>query len=389
MPQALLPASAQAFAPRSGPTIVLGNRVETWLTHSLKRINRVKRPLNSVSQHYRCLTETLSGPAALWTLSSLMLPKAPDAELKKDSNPLIEAIFNYQLIHVEAYVVHVDMVSQNEVAFKLTQDSIDALIDYHKDIYSVDVAANTWDWSEKEQQLKKLQQDFVQAINRYVYRTHVRALEGLEDDGAGELLEGRSEEVKNAIMGLFLPLLPPPPRIEYVHPFAAQQHQMHDPNQWWQQQQQQPIHSPNDMQGLPMEPWRVLGSTPSPSATSAPESMSNWSGMGFNNDNTAVTSPTSAYSQHTSPSPFAQHSQPVYEQPNFTQASQDSYTETTQGMTSAEDFFSQSVMTPASLPMPSVLAGQCGASAGPLGGYADNYGWGNGNQMMQPFQISI
>ncbi|KAG9977152.1 hypothetical protein KCU78_g22370, partial [Aureobasidium melanogenum] len=59
MPLQLLPASAAAFAPRSAPTIVLGSRVETWLTQTLKRISRVKRPLNSVPQHYRFLTETL------------------------------------------------------------------------------------------------------------------------------------------------------------------------------------------------------------------------------------------------------------------------------------------------------------------------------------------
>lgn len=386
MPLAILPASAQAFAPRSGPTIVLGNRVETWLTHSLKRINRVKRPLNSVSQHYRCLTETLSGPSALWTLASLMLPKAPDADLKRDSNPLVEAIFNYQLIHVEAYVVHVDMVSQNEVAFKLTQDSIDALIDYHKDIYSVDVAANTWDWSEKEVQLKKLQQDFVQAINRYVYRTHVRALEGLEDDGAGELLEGRSEEVKNAIMGLFLPLLPPPPRIvDVVHPYGAPQ-MMHDPGHWWQGQH---VSAHHEMQVPPMEPWRVLGSTPSPTMTSGAESMASWPSMGFHSEtyqnDTAVTSPASAYSQ-----PSYEQAQQPQSQPDFTtQASHEGYTETSQ-MTTADQYYSpEPVMSPmSSMPLPSVIAQQCGASAGPLGGF-DSYPWGNSNPMMQHYPISI
>jgi len=107
-----------------------------------------------------------------------MLPKAPDSELRKDSNPLIEALFNYQLIHIEAYVVHVDMVSQNEVAFKLTPETIESLVEYHKDIYSVDTAASTWNWSEKEIQLKKLQDDFVQAANRFVYRTNAIALEG-------------------------------------------------------------------------------------------------------------------------------------------------------------------------------------------------------------------
>src|SRR5947207_2458134 len=137
MPTVLLPASAAAFAPRSSPNVVLNSRVEPWLTATLKRVNRVKRPLNNVAQHTRCLTETLSSSNAIWTLCSIMLPKAPDSELRRDDNPLVEALFNYQLIHMEAYVVHVDMVSQNEVAFKLTPETIESLIDYHKDIYSV------------------------------------------------------------------------------------------------------------------------------------------------------------------------------------------------------------------------------------------------------------
>ncbi len=110
MPLQLLPASAQAFAPRSAPTSVLNSKVEPWLTQTLKRINRVKRPLNSIPQPSRCRKETRSGVGAIWTLASLMLPKQPDSELRRDPNPLVEALFNYQLIHVEAYVVHVDMV---------------------------------------------------------------------------------------------------------------------------------------------------------------------------------------------------------------------------------------------------------------------------------------
>ena len=148
-----------------------------------------------------------------------MLPRAPASELRVDPNPLVEAMFNYQLLHIEAYVVHVDMVSQHEVAFKLTTETIDGLVEYHRDIFSVDASANTWDWPEKETHLKKLQDDFIQAVNRYVFRTGVRALEGLEEDGAGELLEGRSDNVKNALTGLFLPLLPPPPRmVDVIHP---------------------------------------------------------------------------------------------------------------------------------------------------------------------------
>ena len=209
MPISLLPASAAAFAPRSNVKVVLVSQVEPWLTQTLKRVRTVRRSLNNVQQHTGFLTEILSKSSAMWSLCSIIVPKAPDSELRKDSNPLVEALFNYQLIHIEAYVVYVDMVSQHEVAFKLTSKTIEALIKYHKDIYSVDVSASTWEWAEKEQQLKKLQDRFVQAVNRYVFRTGAKALEGLEEDGAGELLEGRGEDVKSAIMGLFLPLLPP------------------------------------------------------------------------------------------------------------------------------------------------------------------------------------
>src|ERR1700753_3702667 len=106
MPTILLPASAAAFAPRGNCNIVLNTKVEPWLTATLKRINKIKRPLNSVPQHTRCLTETLSSPNAIWSLCSIMVPNAPESELRQDPNQLVEAINNYQLLHIEAYVVH-------------------------------------------------------------------------------------------------------------------------------------------------------------------------------------------------------------------------------------------------------------------------------------------
>jgi hypothetical protein len=336
MPISLLPASAQAFAPRSPPTIVLNSKVEQWLTQTLKRINKIKRPLNSVPQHQRCLTETLSGDAAIWSLCSIMLPRKPDSELVRDSNPLVEAMFNYQLVYVDAYVVHVDMVSQHEVVFKLTQDSIDALVDYHKDIYSVDVSANTWSWPEKESQLKKLHDEFIQAVNRFVFRTGVRALEGLEEEGAGELLDGRSEDVKNAIMGLFQPLLPPPPRIvDVVRPTPI----LPSSNaavSWWTAA---PMTAPAP---APVEPWRVIPSTPSPtvSVCTIEPSQTYW-----------ASAPAMDVQL---PSPAPSYSQPAY------------------CTTSAEAYLSPPLTTAsvassiASLPLPSMLT-QCGSSAASSG----------------------
>lgn len=348
MPLQLLPASAQAFAPRSAPTIVLNSKVDPWLTQTLKRINRVKRPLNSIPQHFRCLTETLGGPLAMWSLASLMLPKAPDTELRRDSNPLVEALFNHQLIHLEAYVVHVDMVSQHEVAFKLTPDTIEALVDYHQDIYSLDAAANTWTWPEKDAQLKKMQDEFVQAANRFVFRTDVRALEGLEEDGAGELLEGRAEHVKAAIMNLFLPLLPPPPRIvDVIHPApilpnnAVQGH-------WWTPTTQ-PMSLPSS-HPMPVDMWKVLPSTPSPSATSCSDSQSNpfWPDP-------------SSLSHFQLPSPTPSFSQPIA----YTSAQ---YYNSPQGITAM----------PA---MPSMLPHNCAIDMS-MGGYSD-FGMSQGGFVAQ------
>jgi len=342
MPIQLLPASAQAFAPRSAPNIVLNSKVEPWLTQTLKRINKIKRPLNSVPQHMRCLTETLAGEAAIWSLTSLMLPKAADSELRKDDNPLMEALHNYQLVHIEAYVVHVDMVSQYEVAFKLTTDTIEALVDYHKDIYSVDVSANTWSWPEKDAQLKKMQEEFVQAANRFVFRTGARALEGLEEEGAGELLEGRSEDVKSQIMNLFLPLLPPPPRIvDVIHPAPLIQNQSAAVGGWWQPAQQ--LMTPHP---APIDSWQVLPSTPSPTATTCSDGPSNgfWHDNSFNN--AQLPSPTPSFSLPYTSAPTNFYSSPECMAP-----------------------------LPA-IPLPSMLPHHCGNDFG-MGGFND-FGWNQG-----------
>lgn len=330
MPAQLLPASAAAFAPRaSSVNVVLGSKIEPWLTQTLKRINRIKRPLNSVPQHQRCLTETLSSPNAIWTLASMMLAKAPETELRKDSNPLIEAIFNYQFIHLEAYIVHVDMVLRNEVAYKLTPDTIESLIEYHKDVHCVNAKANTYDWSEKETQCKKLHEDFIQAINKFVFRTHVSALEGLEEDGAGELLSGKSEEVKNAVANLMKPLLPPPPRIVDVIRQAPLLPS--SPASMWSQST-----APSAMPA-PVDSWKILPSSPSVASNSPDHSPSMWASMGMSE--CQIPSPPPAYSQ-----PYS-----------------------TAGLYYSAPLVSSPI--PA-FPLPSMLAPQCGINVG-----YNSFGW--------------
>lgn len=207
----LLPASAAAFAPRATHVnVVLGPKVETWLTHILKRIIRSRRPLNSVVKLQRCLTELLSSKTAVWNLTSLMVLRVPDNKLYRDPNPLIEALLNYRIIHLEAYIVHVDMVLENEVAFKLTSQSIEALIEYHREVYSVNISSSISSWPEMSTQIEELHKDFIHSINKFVYRTHVSVLEGLYEDGAGELLSEESEEIKMHILNLFRSVKQPP-----------------------------------------------------------------------------------------------------------------------------------------------------------------------------------
>ncbi|POS87096.1 hypothetical protein EPUL_001311 [Erysiphe pulchra] len=200
----LLPASAAAFAPRATHVnVVLGSKVESWLTQTLKRITRPRQLLNSAAKHQKCLTELLSSKTAVWTLTSVMVPRFSVIELYKDQNPLIEALLNYRIIHIEAYIVHVDMVLENEVAFKLTPQSIEALINYHKEVYSVNLFSSISPWPDMNTHKEELHKEFIHSINKFVFRTQVSVLEGLYEDGSGELLSEKSEVVKINILNLF------------------------------------------------------------------------------------------------------------------------------------------------------------------------------------------
>ncbi|KAI0389818.1 hypothetical protein F5Y17DRAFT_99431 [Xylariaceae sp. FL0594] len=333
MPPQLLPASAAAFAPRaSSVNVVLGSKVEPWLTATLKRINRVKRPLNSVPQHQRCLTETLSSPNAIWTLASLMLPKHPESEVQSDPD---SSTPSYSLIHIEAYIVHVDMVLRHEVAYKLTPDTIEALVEHHKDVFTVDAKAGQYDWPDKEKHAKKLHEDFVQAINKYVYRTKVNALEGLEEEGAGELLEGRSEDVKNSILALLRkPLLPPPPKmVDIVRQPPLLPSSPAGAAFWTPTTHSSGIPAPVDS-------WQVLPSSPAVTSSSTESTTPLWTNMALHE--LQLPSPTPSFSQ-----PFS----------------------------SAGMFYSSPMVAapiPA-LPLPSMLASHCGVNMG-YGGFG-GFGW--------------
>lgn len=380
MPPVLLPASAAAFAPRSPPNVVL-SRVEPWLTAALRRVNRVRRPLNNVNQHTRCLTDLLAEPTALWTLCSVMLPRAREAELVRDENRLVEAMFNYQLLQIEAYVVHIDMVSQNEVAFKLTADSIASLVDYHRDVYCADSAVNTWAWPGKDAQLRKLRDDFIQAANRFVYRTSAPVLEGLDEGGAGELLADRAADAKQAVLGLFVPLLPPPPRIiDVVRPTPLLMdpspppppQQGLAPEAWWQQLPASTTPAQPAPQQSPIDPWGMLPASPE-SMSAPPDALGNndnntWAAVSTTLGDTQLpspaSSPDSSYSNSFCDSP-PMYSTPLYYSP-------------------------PAPISTMPMMMPSMLVGaqQCGPTANLRGFWSDDT-FGPGSSLSLPYGTAI
>jgi hypothetical protein len=274
-------------------------------------------------------------------------------------------MFNYQMLYIEGYVVHVDMVSQHEVVFKLTQDTIDALVEYHKDIYSIDVKANTWSWPEKDSQLKKLQEEFIQAVNRYVFRTGVRALEGLEDEGSGELLDGRSDEVKQGILGLFQPLLPPPPRIvDVVRPPTILPSTTSAAGYWHHPASMAVVSAPimAPLQNLSAPPFRVLPSTPSPTISACTEpgsSQQYWPGTTATANNNNIDPVLQL------PSPAPSYSQPVS---GYVACSTDGdYLSPVTSIASLASTMGDAV---SSLPLPSMLSqAGCGPTAA-HGGFA-------------------
>ncbi|CEJ62896.1 hypothetical protein PMG11_11381 [Penicillium brasilianum] len=195
---ALLPSSAIAFAPRSPPHVVVNAMFPDWMKAKLKQVNRFRRPLNNSIQSALCLKTVLSQDNANWTLCSIMLPQG---------NVIDSLVF--QIIHIEAYVVHVDMVSRNEVAFKLCQHTIDALVDFHQRVFLVDAADNAKSLWAKEAKLQRLQEEFVDAVNKFAFWTKSEVLLGLEQDGSGELLVDMSEKAKEKVIDLFKPLILP------------------------------------------------------------------------------------------------------------------------------------------------------------------------------------
>ncbi len=192
----------------------------------------------------------------------------------------------------------------------------------------------------------------MQAVNRYVFRTGVRALEGLEEEGAGELLEGRGEDVKSAIMGSVPPAPSSttqdrrrcPPSRTSCSPALPDLQQLVGANS-------APSAQPHS---APIDAWRVVPSTPSPTIATCGEVQASHSGR---------TMGTLGFEAVQLPSPTPSFSQPCDASSPYTSSS---YYSPPPAVGSQSPPF----------PLPSVLAQQCGSSA--INAGYGGFGWDTG-----------
>lgn len=100
------------------------------------------------------------------------------------------------MIHINAHVVDVSIGLQHRnMIFKLSNEKIEALVGFYKDVYLVDYEANISSQSKKEAGLNELHENFVWAVNNFVFYTSTIALEKLDEIGTGMLSSDESETI--------------------------------------------------------------------------------------------------------------------------------------------------------------------------------------------------
>ncbi|KAK2036767.1 hypothetical protein LZ31DRAFT_433953, partial [Colletotrichum somersetense] len=181
----ILPSTTAPFAPRPSEVILaMGPNDDSWLEETLKQFKTKPLP-REFQQRKGRLTEILSSNSAIWTLASIMVPQSKLSSPQLDRDPPFDT---GEILHIEGHVDHINMVTDRSVIFKLTDDSINSIVAYHKNVKTTEGS----DLKEGDQ----LHQEFKQTINKFVHRAPISVMEMFEVDGSGELPCGETERVK-------------------------------------------------------------------------------------------------------------------------------------------------------------------------------------------------
>ncbi|KAL4403552.1 hypothetical protein CABS03_15004 [Colletotrichum abscissum] len=133
MTQVLLHTSVANCGSRTlAPIFDLGLTVQPWLTQTPQSVENQIESLDSAVHHQACIFKRLSTPRSIWYLACITVPNPSEPELRQSSNQDIERLSDFRLIHIKASIIHVDMRDRDEVAFKLTTESINTLVEHYE-----------------------------------------------------------------------------------------------------------------------------------------------------------------------------------------------------------------------------------------------------------------
>lgn len=141
-------------------------------------------------QQARFMQEVLSQEDAIWSLCDMPATTPTSSAMDGSGASAVAA-------HAKAYIVSIDMLSQDSVAFKLTSDTIEALVCLHRSTHSA--TANLASHGLAAHALEASVCHVATAVNAYTFCTSIRALEELGNDGRGRLQAHRSREVWNSL----------------------------------------------------------------------------------------------------------------------------------------------------------------------------------------------
>jgi hypothetical protein len=212
-----LPSTKQKSLPKLLPTpanrtvsrpIVVSWHDDRWLAGLLRQL-KTKSWHCTTAKHRGILEDLLGNKEASWTLAFITLPPRPgDVAL---NHPGLEATAT-TIVHIGGTIVFVDLVESQKVCFKLTEETIETLLDYYEKVHCPAITANMVNDSATDANVLVLKERFRQALEEFFFYTGKGCLMSTEDDGSGELCCTQPAKVKLAILALFKY---PPPRPKF------------------------------------------------------------------------------------------------------------------------------------------------------------------------------
>jgi hypothetical protein len=108
-------------------------------------------------------------------------------------------------IHVQARVLYIESVQPQQVCFKLTTGTIEALKKHYRDLCRDSLESHSRGDVMIEANVKSLVDNFERAIEHFLYRVDTVCLDDMEEVGSGELTTQRAADIESTILKTFAP----------------------------------------------------------------------------------------------------------------------------------------------------------------------------------------